>query len=94
MEVGLEGTSEDDQVQPPAKAGSPQQVAQEDAQASPEFPQRKTTHSLSGSVVPELRHPHSKVLSHVLTELSIFSLCTLPLAASLRTAEKSLAPST
>lgn len=31
MEVGLEGTSEDDQVQPPAKAGSLQQVAQEDA---------------------------------------------------------------
>lgn len=31
MEVGLEGTSEDDQVQPPAEAGSLQQVAQEDA---------------------------------------------------------------
>jgi len=54
-----EGTIGDHLVQPPAKAGSLQQVTQESVQACFEY-LNKRPHSLSGQSVPVLCHSHGK----------------------------------
>ena len=56
---GLGGTSGDDLVQSPAKAGSLEQVSQECIQVGFEYLQRRRLHNLSGQPAPVLSKERS-----------------------------------
>jgi len=67
---GLEGTTRNHRVQPPAKACSLQQAAQVGIQADIERLQRRRLHSLSGQPAPVLRYPHCEEIPiHICAEL-------------------------
>ena len=57
---GLEGTSRKLGVQPPAKAGTLQQVTQVDVQMGLEYLRRRRFHNLAEQPVPVLCHPYHK----------------------------------
>ena len=59
---------------PPAKAGSLDQVAQVGVQAGVDYLQRRRLHNLSGQPVPALHDPHCEDLMH-LCRTSYASVC-------------------
>jgi len=62
----MEGTSGDHWVQPPAKAGFLQQVAQVGIQMGLEYLQRRELHNLSGQPDPVVCHPTLMSTSNVI----------------------------
>ena len=70
---GLEETSRDHRVQPPAEVSSLQQVTKVGVQTGLGYLHRRRLHKISGQSVPVLRHPYRKeVLPHVSTELPAY----------------------
>jgi len=77
---GWKGPLETIESNPPAKAGSLQQVAQAGLQVDPEYLQTRSLHNLSGQAVPVHHHSGSKeALPCVTLELPVCQF--LPVAA-------------